>query len=107
MRGIIIAPGRASALRLTGLCGIVALLVLLPSDAHAQGDPFEKATEAAQAARDGLRTLSLSIGMVGMIACLMLGFFDKLNWKWVATGIGVSFALSIVPQTISWLAGMG
>ena len=36
----------------------------------------------------------------------MLGFFGKLNWRWVATGVGVSFAISGVAAMISYLSSL-
>ena len=47
------------------------------------------------------------LAAMAVVAILMLGFFGKLNWKWVATGIGVSFALAIVPTAIGWLDRIG
>ena len=89
------------------LSAIVAVAILVPTAAYAQGDPFSAATAAANRARQGLQALALAAGLIGMISCLMLGFFNKLNWRWVATGIGVSFAISMVPGFIGFLAGMG
>lgn len=86
---------------------MVAAIAATPSLAFAQsGDPFAKATTGAASFRESLTQFALVIGGVGMVACLMLGFFGKLNWKWVSTGIGVSFALAIVPQAISWVSGL-
>ncbi len=70
-------------------------------------NPFETATSATDGIMDGLQTFALAVGGIGMISCLLLGFFGKLNWKWVATGIGVSFAIAIVPGTITWLGSLG
>jgi hypothetical protein len=36
---------------------------------------------------------------------LMLCFFNKLNWKWLSTGIGVCFAINLVPSIISFVSG--
>src|SRR3546814_13816137 len=78
---------------------MVAAIAATPSLAFAQaGDPFAKATTGAASFRESLTQFALVVGGIGMVACLMLGFFGKLNWKWVSTGIGVSFALAIVPS---------
>lgn len=82
---------------------------VLPQEAFAQAaqvDPFDTATRATGGIMNGLQTFALAVGGIGMISCLLLGFFGKLNWKWVATGIGVSFAIAIVPGTITWLGGL-
>src|SRR3546814_5744123 len=53
-----------------------------PSLAFAQaGDPFAKATTGAASFRESLTQFALVVGGIGMVACLMLGFFGKLNWK--------------------------
>lgn len=82
------------------------LLVFAPGIAHAQ-DPFGTATQAANQVTNTFKTFALAVGAIGMISCLLLGFFGKLNWKWVATGIGVSFAIAIVTPAISWLNSLG
>jgi hypothetical protein len=88
-----------------------AVFVMLPQAAWAQsnptGDPFAQAIEGANQVRDRLKSFALIVGGIGMVSCLLLGFFGKLNWKWVATGIGVSFALAIVPTAIGWLDSIG
>jgi hypothetical protein len=68
------------------------------------GDPLAGATAGAQTLQRSLASFGLIVGGIGMVACLMLGFFGKLNWKWVATGVGVSFAMAIVPGAIQWLS---
>lgn len=85
---------------------IAFLAVALPGVAHAQ-DPFGTATNAATEVQQTFKNFALAIGGIGMVACLLLGFFGKLNWKWVSTGIGVSFALAIIPSAISWLSTLG
>ena len=80
------------------------LLITHPDIALAQGDPFATAKEKACQAQNGLRQLAGALGVVGMVACLMLGFFNKLNWKWLSTGIGVCFAINLVPTIIGFLA---
>lgn len=82
---------------------VAAFVMFLPSFAYAQ-DPFASATSAAQTVTATFKTFALAVGAIGMISCLLLGFFGKLNWKWVATGIGVSFAIAIVVPAITWLS---
>ena len=87
---------------------IVAFAFLaLPDMAFAQSNPtanpFDRATSAADEVSRSLASFALMVGGIGMISCLLLGFFGKLNWKWVATGIGVSFGIAIVPTAIGWL----
>lgn len=84
--------------------GIAATVV--PQEAFAQ-DPFAKATGASQSVANSLKTFALAVGAIGMISCLLLGFFGKLNWKWISTGVGVSFALAIVVPAINWLNSLG
>jgi hypothetical protein len=86
------------------------LMVGLPGSAFAQvasGNPFGIATNAATSVQQTFKSFALAVGGIGMVACLLLGFFGKLNWKWVSTGIGVSFALAIIPTAIGWLASLG
>lgn len=97
---------RAQSPSPTLMLGLAVLLLALADPALAQ-NPFATATSAANTVSSSLRTFSLSIGGVGMVACLLLGFFGKLNWRWVWTGIGVAFAIALVPSMINWLAGLG
>ena len=85
----------------------IALIMLLthPDIAFAQGDPFATAKEKTCEAQRGLKQLAGALGAIGMVACLMLGFFNKLNWKWLSTGIGVCFAINLVPSIMSFIAG--
>ena len=71
------------------------------------GDPFQKATTGARTIATNLSQLALAIGAIGVIACLMLGFFGKLNWRWVATGVGVSFGIAIVSGAINFFYQLG
>lgn len=103
-----VLSGRNNSLIL-GL-GLAALAVTVPETAAfaqavggGSSDPFQSAASGADSVRQGIATLALSVGGIGVICSLMLGFFNKLNWKWVATGIGVSFAIAIVPTGISYL----
>ena len=101
-----VASGRYNA----GIFAFVAAMIaaFLPEVAFAQtGDPFGTATTAAQQVTTTFKTFALAVGAIGMISCLLLGFFGKLNWKWVATGIGVSFAIAIVTPAINWLNSLG
>lgn len=84
---------------------IAAAMVAIPGVAFAQaaGNPFQGAQTGAASFRDALTQFALVVGGIGMVSCLLLGFFGKLNWKWVSTGIGVSFALAVVPGAITWL----
>jgi hypothetical protein len=84
---------------------VAFVVVMLPGIAHA--DPLTAGTQAATSVQRTFKTFALAIGGIGMVACLMLGFFGKLNWKWVATGIGVSFGLAVIPSVITWLDGLG
>lgn len=86
----------------------VMFIGFMPGAAFAQGsDPFATATAATNQVASTFKTFALAVGAIGMISCLLLGFFGKLNWKWVATGIGVSFAIAIVTPAIQWLNGLG
>jgi hypothetical protein len=86
---------------------VAFLVVALPGSAYAQTNPFTGAEGAAKSVQQTFKNFALAVGGIGMVACLLLGFFGKLNWKWVSTGIGVSFALAIIPTMISWLASLG
>jgi hypothetical protein len=84
-------------------------LTAIPEVAFAQAsttDPFANATKGADTFRKSLTSFALVVGGIGMVGCLMLGFFGKLNWKWVGTGMGVSFGLAVVPQAIGWIANL-
>ena len=99
---------------ITKTAGKIALAVALgfamTDTAFAQAvngsDPFSTASTAANTFEKSLATFSLAVGGIGMVACLLLGFFGKLNWRWVATGIGVSFAIAGVPPMISYLSSL-
>lgn len=101
-----------SASRVAINIAVAGLFVSIADPALAQNiggpgtDPFIGATTAAKSIRQSLTNFALAIGGVGLVACLLLGFFGKLNWKWVWTGVGVSFAIAIVPTAITWLAGL-
>lgn len=82
----------------------VAAVVMIVDPAYAQ-DPFANAKLKACAAQQGLKQLAGAVGMLGIVSCLLLGYFNKLNWRWLATAIGASFALSSVPSIISWAGG--
>ena len=84
----------------------IAFVLLLshPDIALAQ-DPFATAKAKACDAQRGLRQLAGALGAIGMVVCLMLGFFNKLNWKWLSTGIGVCFAINLVPSIMQFIAG--
>lgn len=86
----------------------MAITVLFPETAFAQSaaNPFGAAANGATQFRRSLQSFALAVGGIGMVACLLLGFFGKLNWKWVGTGVGVSFAIAIVPGAIGWLNGL-
>lgn len=92
-------------LRLFAAILFSGLALAAPEAAFAQ-DPLAGATRGAQTLQSSLASFGLIVGGIGMVACLMLGFFGKLNWKWVGTGVGVSFAMAIVPSTIQWLSGL-
>ncbi len=81
------------------------IFLALPGVAHA--GPFDTATSASQQFARTFATFALAVGAIGMISCLLLGFFGKLNWKWVATGVGVSFGIAIVTPAITWLNSLG
>ena len=100
--------GLASGRYTTSILAVAFVLFVgfIPGVAHAQ-DPFGTATQAAGQVAATFRTFALAVGAIGMISCLLLGFFGKLNWKWVATGIGVSFGIAIIGPAISWLNGLG
>lgn len=85
---------------------VIGTLMAHPALAQSAGNPLAGATDGAAEFRDALAQFGLVVGGIGMVACLMLGFFGKLNWKWVATGIGVSFAMATVPGAITWLASL-
>jgi hypothetical protein len=84
--------------------GMIAL-VGMPEVAWA--GPFDSAIEAACQFQRSLRQLALAVGMIGIISCLLLGYFNKMDFKWLATGIGVSYALPLVTSVIQWLSGGG
>lgn len=85
---------------------MVFAVALVPEVAYAQTgtDPFATAATAASTVRRTFTTFALAVGGIGMVSCLLLGFFGKLNWKWVATGVGVSFGLAIIPTAINYLS---
>lgn len=100
-------PGDAKAF--LSFIAVIAAVSLFPEMASAQSggaavNPFASATTAADKITTQLKTFALAVGGIGMISCLMLGFFGKLNWKWVATGIGVSIGIAIVVPSITWLS---
>lgn len=102
MRNIALRPTSL----LTGALVVAGLALAITEPAFAQ-DPFAKASGAARTIFSSLSQFALVIGGIGMVACLLLGFFGKLNWKWVWTGVGVSFALALVGPTLTWLSGLG
>lgn len=102
MRSLLVGEGK----NVLAAMAIVGAATLIPDVAFAQADPFANAERGAVKFRDQLASFSLVVGGIGLIACLMLGFFGKLNWKWVSTGIGVSFAIAIVPGAINWLSAL-
>lgn len=85
---------------------LIALLMAAPALA-ATPDPFATAVAKACAFQNGLKRLAGVVGMIGMTVCLMLGYFNKLNWRWVATCLGCCFALGTVPAWVMALAGGG
>ncbi len=96
-------PNAASTMKFASLALVAGLVLLAPNEAMAQ-DPFANASKGAETFRQSLTTFALAVGGIGMVSCLLLGFFGKLNWKWVATGVGVSFGLAVVPGAITWLS---
>ena len=70
-------------------------------------DPFAEAVAKACAAQEGFIRLAGAVGVLGMMACLLLGFFNKLNWRWLSTGLAVSFFVNIIPEMVMKLAGGG
>lgn len=85
----------------------LAVLVVAHADpAFAQADPFATARAKATEIQTSLQRLASAVGMIGITVCLMLGYFNKLSWKWLATGIGVSFALNVVPGFVRALASL-
>ena len=85
----------------------IAVLAIHADPACAQADPFATAKAKATEIQAGLETFATSVGMIGIICCLLLGYFNKLNWRWLATGIGVSFAIGTVPGFVRTLASFG
>jgi len=85
----------------------MAMVVAVPAFAQAGPDPFATAVAKACAFQNGLKRLAGVVGMIGMTVCLMLGYFNKLNWRWVATCLGCCFALGTVPAWVMALAGGG
>ena len=82
----------------------IALVLLHPDAAWAQSDPFATAKEKACQAQQGLKQLAGALGAVGITICLILGYFNKLNWKWLSTGIGVCFTINLVPEIIGFIS---
>lgn len=98
-----ISTGRYNSLALTFVLAFA--LLAFPGVAHA--GPFDTASNAANQFSRTFASFALAVGAIGMISCLLLGFFGKLNWKWVATGVGVSFGIAIVTPAITWLNSLG
>ncbi|AXK43784.1 TrbC/VirB2 family protein [Erythrobacter aureus] len=94
----------AASMKCASLVLVAGLMALFPDTAMAQADPFANASAGAETFRQSLTTFALAVGGIGMVSCLLLGFFGKLNWKWVATGVGVSFGLAVIPGAINWLS---
>ncbi len=88
------------------LAGAALVIALAAFPSVASANPFSGAEAGANAFRQSLTQFALAVGGIGMVSCLLLGFFGKLNWKWVSTGIGVSFALAVVPSAITWINGL-
>lgn len=87
---------------------VLAAIVIIHGDpAFAQADPFATAKAKACEVQQGFKTFTATVGMIGMVCCLMLGYFNKLNWRWLATGIGVSFAVNVLPTFVMRLGGGG
>lgn len=101
---ILRSPFRAKVTSTGTAIALAAAMIAIPEIAAAQSNPFAGAESGARQFQQQLTSFALIVGGIGMVACLMLGFFGKLNWKWVATGVGVSFALAVVPGAIEWLS---
>lgn len=96
-----VSSGRYNHAFVAAILVATAGIVLTPDVALA--NPFAGAEAGARQFRDSLKSFALVVGGIGVVSCLLLGFFGKLNWKWVATAVGVSFSLAIVPRAIDWL----
>lgn len=69
---------------------------------------FDKPINAAEEIGVGISRFAMAIGLIGIVCCLILGFFGKLNWKWLITAAGASFGIAIagfVMQQMSQLGG--
>ena len=86
------------------LAVVVTTQLALQDAAWAQ-DPFATVTAKACQAEQGLKKLAGAIGILGIVSCLMLGYFGKVNFKWLATGIGASYAVPLATGIVSFFAG--
>jgi type IV secretory pathway VirB2 component (pilin) len=90
--------------RLFTMLAVMAVVVtVMPGDAHA--DPFATAITKACDIQRTFKQFASAVGAIGITACMLLGYFNKLNWKWLATGIGVSFSLPLVNGIIQMVGG--
>lgn len=102
------SASRFATPRMMAAIAVLLIALVLAGPAFAQtADPFATAVAKACAFQNGLKRLAGVVGMIGMTVCLMLGYFNKLNWRWVATCLGCCFALGTVPAWVMALAGGG
>ncbi len=96
---------RKAALTRMAIVAIAVMVVVVATDPAYAQDPFGMARQKACQAQVGLKRLAGAVGMLGIMVALMLGYFNKLNWRWISTAIGASFALTTIPGIILWAGG--
>lgn len=87
----------------------VGLSIADPAFAQAQlgQDIFKTPTDAACGISKGISTFAMAIGLIGIVCCFILGFFGKLNWKWLITAGGSSFGIAMAGFVIKQMSQMG
>ncbi len=101
--------GHKPAAKLLAYSALTVVTLAFAHPALAQTSQiFDKPINAAEEIGVGISRFAMAVGLIGIVCCLILGFFGKLNWKWLITAGGASFGIAIagfVMQQMSQLGG--